>query len=537
MTDPATKFEYFDCARRVLLAGVWLIENGWGKLALLPYVYATGHWRCEFHLPAKPSQVVFRYSIANGYDFMASAGGTPTSASTDIEALAKIILRHVPDHHRSLCAGAVDRPLAEWLKQLKQVLGEGRLPEAFCEYYNDPSHWRLSSIFDGAYSVRPMPAMPGYFYPGTEPTPMDETYWKSAEKRTRRLAKRPSISVPSRLFEDTSACHSLAVRIRRDLEGIDSFVAAKMTRAIVGAWHLEAGKLPVVEDGVPGAARVSVEASKDVIVRRATRLLSMVQELHKLGYQGLRIAPGWNPTRSEWRCALLPSYCTADDGWTPVSLDWRVDYSSTDGKNYFGWTDAGSDDARRLANKFIERQHPFLSRCRQTDWSYVGWFAGVLASAERGELPAFYGLGAQTSEHEQVLPPMSMTLSVDSAEWSGTGQPLIPNDELSVGSVPAQDSPREQLERFCLSFDGYAGGLVSIDECFAVADKVMREPLETSSMTELRTSAFIYQRKLRSDSESEVISDGHDTWRCIVMLVDEIRRRLQLSGSLATSSG
>jgi hypothetical protein len=51
--EPFADVDYgrlFESAKNVLLAGAWMIENGYGRLALLPYVYATGHWRCEFHL-------------------------------------------------------------------------------------------------------------------------------------------------------------------------------------------------------------------------------------------------------------------------------------------------------------------------------------------------------------------------------------------------------------------------------------------------------------------------------------------------------
>lgn len=51
----------FDCARKVLLAGVWLIENGHGRLVMLPYVYATGNWRCEFHVIGRPRKTALRW--------------------------------------------------------------------------------------------------------------------------------------------------------------------------------------------------------------------------------------------------------------------------------------------------------------------------------------------------------------------------------------------------------------------------------------------------------------------------------------------
>lgn len=40
--------------------------------------------------------------------------------------------------------------------------------------------------------------------------------------------------------------------------------------------------------------------------RRALRVLRIVHELHKQGYQLLRIAPGMSASGCHWRCAITP---------------------------------------------------------------------------------------------------------------------------------------------------------------------------------------------------------------------------------------
>lgn len=51
-------------ARRVLLAGVWMIEKDHGRLRLLPYVSPSGcHYRVELHLEGKPSSPLFRFRL------------------------------------------------------------------------------------------------------------------------------------------------------------------------------------------------------------------------------------------------------------------------------------------------------------------------------------------------------------------------------------------------------------------------------------------------------------------------------------------
>lgn len=119
MTDPGSTFgeggrdaeqqAMFECAREVLLAGAWLIENGHGRLAVLPYVYATGHWRCEFHLVGRPKKTVFRYSIANGSAYLASHCGGTIDKDIEPEKLAEAIWVSVPDELKDACSGVASR--------------------------------------------------------------------------------------------------------------------------------------------------------------------------------------------------------------------------------------------------------------------------------------------------------------------------------------------------------------------------------------------------------------------------------------------
>jgi hypothetical protein len=49
-----------------------------------------------------------------------------------------------------------------------------------------------------------------------------------------------------------------------------------------------------------------MEPDPDAVRRHSQRVLSMVAELHKLGYQRLRIAPGMSPSGAYWRCLITP---------------------------------------------------------------------------------------------------------------------------------------------------------------------------------------------------------------------------------------
>ena len=45
--------------------------------------------------------------------------------------------------------------------------------------------------------------------------------------------------------------------------------------------------------------------------KNARRLFLMVAELHKLGYEGLRVAPFLSPSGCYWRCVFLPAAMTS----------------------------------------------------------------------------------------------------------------------------------------------------------------------------------------------------------------------------------
>jgi hypothetical protein len=55
--------------------------------------------------------------------------------------------------------------------------------------------------------------------------------------------------------------------------------------------------------------------------------------------------------------------------------------------SYFDWSDAASDDARTLAEKFVDRFPRVAREGSGWDYQYAGWFQRLLGAAERGFLP------------------------------------------------------------------------------------------------------------------------------------------------------
>src|SRR5207248_2086989 len=71
-------------------------------------------------------------------------------------------------------------------------------------------------------------------------------------------------------------------------------------------------------------------------------------------------------------------------------------YTTADGNAYFGWKDAGDDDARQLAVKFVERFPAIAAESKGSDWVFVGWYASMLGWAEAGHLPQVEFPGLET---------------------------------------------------------------------------------------------------------------------------------------------
>lgn len=126
--------------------------------------------------------------------------------------------------------------------------------------------------------------------------------------------------------------------------------------------------------------------------RRALRVLRMVHEFHKQGYQLLRIAPGMSPSGGCWRCSVAPrSNILKSHG--AMLKDWdrlAAHYTSGHENNYFGWKDATQDTVQQLADRFAERFPEIATASHGDDWNYAGWYVKMLGYAERELFPIAY---------------------------------------------------------------------------------------------------------------------------------------------------
>lgn len=150
----------------------------------------------------------------------------------------------------------------------------------------------------------------------------------------------------------------------------------------------------------------------------------MVSELHKRGYQAVRIAPGMSASGMHWRCNVTPASNTlASNGALLANWGGSVaSYSSAEETRYFGWEDATTASARELADMFIDRFPEICTQGHGRDWEYAGWFVEMLGLAEAGYFPIAYAdwalptrglgltqlVGAPPPAQELPLPPPGM---------------------------------------------------------------------------------------------------------------------------------
>ena len=123
-------------------------------------------------------------------------------------------------------------------------------------------------------------------------------------------------------------------------------------------------------------------------VRRCQRVLRMISELHKLGFQGLRIYP-YQGAVGSWRVEIYPfsnfsgSKSLTLNNEPPFSgLDPARHTAASSDKYFLDWKDANSDNARQLATKFIKRFPKLCNISKIRDWEYAGWYQELMGYVE-----------------------------------------------------------------------------------------------------------------------------------------------------------
>jgi hypothetical protein len=117
-------------------------------------------------------------------------------------------------------------------------------------------------------------------------------------------------------------------------------------------------------------------------IRHGQRSIRMVSELHRMGYQQLRIMPYSHPLG--WRLAIdSADYFCLKNGAVISKGTVPQDRVVSSGGHF--WDDSRSDNARVLAEKFVQRFRSLAARGRGRDWCYAGWLSELVGYLEGGD--------------------------------------------------------------------------------------------------------------------------------------------------------
>lgn len=121
--------------------------------------------------------------------------------------------------------------------------------------------------------------------------------------------------------------------------------------------------------------------------------------------------------------------------------------------------------------------------------------------------------------------------------WSATRriEEFVSNAELALSDLPPPNADYERLWPFCLTYDGYKGGLWGSEDLLFVNQWVFSNPLERASIDALRSAAYYAQRYLKMNSELVYVAPPSETLNRylneIRTVVEELRKRLGESES------
>jgi uracil-DNA glycosylase len=178
----------------------------------------------------------------------------------------------------------------------------------------------------------------------------------------------------------------------------------------------------------------------------------MVQRLHQRGYEQLRIAPGWSPSGTSWRCAVSSrdAFSAAHGARLENFSSADAVYTSSMRSAYFGWSDAHDDDAAALAVRFETRFPAVAAAARGPDASYVRWFDQMLRLTAPVGLPFAFADWEMRDDVLEVndagtldavpLPPnVRNEVATTSKEWLGLGHPaeILWRRQRDVAPYPA----------------------------------------------------------------------------------------------------
>jgi hypothetical protein len=103
----------------------------------------------------------------------------------------------------------------------------------------------------------------------------------------------------------------------------------------------------------------------------------MVKELHKRGFEKLRVIPSLSPSGLGWRCKFINE--TKDSEF--IASNWIYKHENENSKEEIKQT------SQQLADLFIIENFEFIEHCNGENEKYTKWYSQMLESLKKDELP------------------------------------------------------------------------------------------------------------------------------------------------------
>ena len=111
-------------------------------------------------------------------------------------------------------------------------------------------------------------------------------------------------------------------------------------------------------------------------------VIMLVDELHKQGYEQLRLLSGMSPNGCAWRWALYPKILMTDNQFEMYG-------DTTPFKSIYGSTGDGRPIIAKRPTLF-QKHKEYLLLAKGSDKEYVAWFHNIVDHAQNGIYPIAY---------------------------------------------------------------------------------------------------------------------------------------------------
>lgn len=259
---------------------------------------------------------------------------------------------------------------------------------------------------------------------------------------------------------DSDSTASIAGQLWGAWKGIDSLPSNWVRRLDVLPECLH-GIAAVRERIGPMAAtgHASPTEAEDPALGCCRTILQMVHNLHRRGYQRLRIAPGMAPSGCCWRVSVAPAEAFEPaHGARLRDFDAGLHHTTGNGAHPFSWHDAAGLGPDELAELFLERCPALAQRGWGADWAYAGWYLDVLTQASRNLFPIAYFdgdlpdagvlklVGRQSAEEATMPAPPRVSLPAPDARVPPTPASRSPNLPEQTASATSSEEDADSVD-------------------------------------------------------------------------------------------